>query len=54
MFKLLMVRKQQINVLHSATLFFFFFFFSFKKSNDAHERKNAILAIKCNHYILCV
>lgn len=53
MFKLLMVRKQQINVLHSAMLFFFFFF-SFKKSNDAHERKNAILAIKCNHYILCV
>lgn len=53
MFKLLMVRKQQINVLHSAMLVFFFFF-SFKKSNDAHERKNAILAIKCNHYILCV
>lgn len=27
MFKLLMVRKQQINVLHSAMLFFFFFLF---------------------------
>lgn len=42
MFKLLMVRKQQINVQHSATLFLFFVHF-------AHERKNAILAIKCNH-----
>lgn len=38
MFKLLMVRKQQINVLHSAMLFFFFSFFHLK-SQTMHMRE---------------
>lgn len=37
MFKLLMVRKQQINVLHSATLFFSSFFHL--KSQTMHMRE---------------
>lgn len=37
MFKLLMVRKQQINVQHSATLFLFFFVHL--KSQTMHMRE---------------
>lgn len=44
MFKLLMVRKRQINVQHSATLFCFFLFgfFVHLKSQAMHMKKGNI------------